>query len=138
MVCFFSPLNLNYDIFSDLNDRELLDRYLSRALNVELKDNRLSVIDESKYVLTIDYAVKMLSIHERRECGVPVIIEGETGVGKTALVEMLSKLWNHSQLLAWKKQKDSLMDLFQNCLGDVADISDNYQVSESIAISIVS
>ena len=38
----------------------------------------------------------MLSIHERRECGIPVIIEGETGVGKTALITMLSKLWNHA------------------------------------------
>ena len=40
----------------------------------------------------------MLEIHERFECGVPVIIEGETGVGKTALVEMLSILWNDSLL----------------------------------------
>ena len=38
----------------------------------------------------------MLSIHERRECGIPVIIEGETGVGKTALINMLSILWNHA------------------------------------------
>ena len=42
--------------------------------------------------------LKMLEIHERFECGVPVIIEGETGVGKTALVEMLSILWNDSLL----------------------------------------
>lgn len=41
----------------------------------------------------------MLNIHERKECGMPVIIEGETGVGKTCLVEMLSKLWNES----WKQ-----------------------------------
>ena len=41
---------------------------------------------------------KMLEIHERFECGVPVIIEGETGVGKTALVEMLSILWNDALL----------------------------------------
>ena len=29
-------------------------------------------------------------------CGVPVIIEGETGVGKTALLHMVSILWNRS------------------------------------------
>ena len=40
----------------------------------------------------------MLEIHERFECGIPVIIEGETGVGKTALVEMLSILWNDALL----------------------------------------
>ena len=88
-----------------LNDRTLLDRYLSSALDVNLeliqapdgsKQYRLSAIDNEKYVLTVDYAVKMLNIHERRMCGVPVVIEGETGVGKTALVQMLSVLWNQS------------------------------------------
>ena len=39
---------------------------------------------------------KMVNIHERRKCGIPVIIEGETGVGKTALLQMLSILWNTS------------------------------------------
>lgn len=61
-------------------------------------------MDDSKYILTPDYTVKMLNIHERCKCGVPVIIEGETGVGKTALVEMLSKLWNHSLLLEWRSR----------------------------------
>ena len=67
---------------------------------------RLPLIDESGYVLTLDYTIKMLSIHERRECQMPVIIEGETGVGKTALVEMLSKLWNYSWLYVLRKNKD--------------------------------
>ncbi len=60
------------------------------------EDQCHKLIEESQYILTHDYTMKMLNIHERRECGVPVIIEGETGVGKTALVEMLSKLWNYS------------------------------------------
>ena len=118
---------------SDLYSRELLDSYLSRALNVELEKGRLSVIDESAYVLTLDYTIKMLNIHERYECGIPVIIEGETGVGKTALVEMLSKLWNQSLLLEWKKQRGNLLDFFQKELGDMDIISDNYQVIDSVA-----
>ncbi len=69
-------------------------------------------IDDSAYVLTLDYTIKMLNIHERYECGVPVIIEGETGVGKTALIEMLSKLWNQSLLLEWKKQRDRVIEFF--------------------------
>ena len=73
-----------------------LDENLSRALNIRLNNGRLNLIDEDNYVLTLDYALKMLNIHERFKCGVPVIIEGETGVGKTKLVEMLSKLWNQS------------------------------------------
>ena len=65
----------------------------------------------------------------RYQCGVPVIIEGETGVGKTALVEMLSKLWNHSQVVLWKKQQKRLLDFMRRNLGDIdTDVSDNYQV----------
>ena len=106
----------------------MLDSCLSRALNVELQDECLKAIDDSGYVLTLDYTIKMLNIHERYECGVPVIIEGETGVGKTALIEMLSKLWNKSLLLEWEKQKDRILDLFRRRLGEMsADIA-NFEV----------
>ena len=50
---------------SELCSRELLDRYLSRALNVDLEDDQLTAINDSGYVLTLDYAIKMLNIHER-------------------------------------------------------------------------
>ena len=98
--------------------RDILDSFLSRALNVELENKRLSIVDDSAYVLTLDYTIKMLNIHERHECGIPVIIEGETGVGKTAVVEMLSKLWNQSLLQEWTKQKGRLIDFFHKKLGD--------------------
>ncbi len=52
----------------------------------------------------------MLNIHERHECGMPVIIEGETGVGKTALVEVLSKLWNSAHLNVWRKTRESVLE----------------------------
>ena len=54
-----------YFLCSDLYSRDVLDLYLSRALNIELEDNRLTLIDESNYVLTLDYTIKMLNIHER-------------------------------------------------------------------------
>ena len=115
---------------SDLYKRDLLDEFLSRALNVELDENKhLTLVNDSGYVLTLDYMIKMLNIHERHECGVPVIIEGETGVGKTALVEMLSKLWNQSLLLQWKKLRGRLIEFFQKRFwGIPTDISDNYEV----------
>ena len=56
----------------------------------------------------------MLEIHERFECGIPVIIEGETGVGKTALVEMLSILWNQSLLGDWRLLRDRVLTLLRN------------------------
>lgn len=106
---------------SELYSRDKLDSYLSRALNVPLEMNdqkklRLSAIDDSKYVLTLDFAIKMLNIHERAECGIPVIIEGETGVGKTALIEMLSKLWNFSLSRNWSLFRDRILDFIRKRL----------------------
>ena len=59
-------------------------------------DSCNEVMAEEKYVVTLDFVLKMLNINERKQCSIPVVIEGETGVGKTALVEILSKLWNLS------------------------------------------
>lgn len=113
---------------SELYSRVVLDNYLSRALSVRLnKYGRLGLIDDSGYVLTLDYAIKMLNIHERYKCGVPVIIEGETGVGKTFLLEMLSKLWNQSHLLKWNTQRKNLLEDFQKKLL-VDTKSKDYQV----------
>lgn len=59
-----------------------------------------------------------------------MIIEGETGVGKTALVEMLSKLWNQSLLNQWRRQKDQILDFMRRKLGDltVDETMDDYMV----------
>ena len=64
------------------------------------------ILMKESYVLTLDYVLKMLSINERRLCGVPVVIEGETGVGKTALIEMLSKLWNYTHTCRIQQPKE--------------------------------
>ena len=56
----------------------------------------------------------MLSVHERQQCGMPVIISGETGVGKTFLLETLSKLHNssHTQFLTeWRKKFQTFLDI---------------------------
>ena len=103
---------------SQLYTRECLDSYISRALDVPLDDKgHLSPVDDSAYILTLDLAVKMLNIHEHAECGIPVIIEGDTGVGKTALVEMLSKLWNYSLLQTWTLCRARLMESIRRKLG---------------------
>ncbi|XP_028976279.2 E3 ubiquitin-protein ligase rnf213-beta isoform X3 [Esox lucius] len=44
------------------------------------------------YELTADNVTKMLAIHMRFRCGIPVIIMGETGCGKTRLVRFLCDL----------------------------------------------
>lgn len=130
-ICY--ELNIFHLYFRDLYTREVLDGFLSQALNIQMVRNRLTAIDDFGYVLTLDYTLKMLNIHERYECGVPVIIEGETGVGKTALVDMLSELWNQSLLLEWKKEQGRIMDLFaptiQAIINQSTEISDSIQVN---------
>ena len=114
-------------IFRELCSRKRLDSYLSRALSIPLDDDGcLKIVDNSNYVLTLDFAIKMLNINERAECRVPVIIEGETGVGKTALVEMLSKLWNYSLSREWMVQRSRMMDvLIKKITGKCAHVYEN-------------
>ena len=103
----------------ELYERETLDHYLTRALNIPLtaeRDGLSRLIDESEYVLTTDYTLKMLNINECFACGVPVIIEGETGVGKTALLEMLSKLWNYGWLVQWKTTVQELASVLSELI----------------------
>uniref|UniRef100_A0A3B5AS69 RING-type E3 ubiquitin transferase n=1 Tax=Stegastes partitus TaxID=144197 RepID=A0A3B5AS69_9TELE len=47
---------------------------------------------DSTYELTADNVMKMLAIHMRFRCGIPVVIMGETGCGKTRLVRFLCTL----------------------------------------------
>ena len=45
--------------FRELLERKKLDFYLSSALGVPLKDGKLQDIDNSHYVLTLDYTIKV-------------------------------------------------------------------------------
>ncbi|XP_072501344.1 E3 ubiquitin-protein ligase RNF213 isoform X2 [Notamacropus eugenii] len=47
---------------------------------------------DETYELTIDNVLKILAIEMRFRCGIPVIIMGETGCGKTRLIKFLSDL----------------------------------------------
>ncbi|CAF4833776.1 unnamed protein product, partial [Rotaria sp. Silwood1] len=44
---------------------------------------------ESEYIITADNYIKMLLIYLRVQSGLPVLIMGETGCGKTALIQFL-------------------------------------------------
>ena len=75
---------------------------------------KLCIVD----LLFFHLSIQMLNIHERRQCGIPVIIEGETGVGKTALINMLSKLWNHALIDEWRTLKGRIVeDLYKISCG---------------------
>ena len=58
-------------------------------------------------------------------------------MGKTALVEMLSKLWNQSLLNQWRRQKDQILEFMRRKLGDltVDETMDDYMVLHCASIS---
>ena len=127
----------------------MLDNYLACALGIQ--STCLSLIDEENYILTLDYTIKMITIHERHECGVPVIIRGETGVGKTALVNMLSRLWHQSLLHRWQREKDQLLEIirqmptavqshdsYQACIQTLQNMTERKEVTEEELVAIIS
>lgn len=115
--------------YRDLHSRQHLDLCLSRAVGVDLEKGRLRLIDSSHYVLTMDYTIKMLNIHERLKCKMPVIIQGETGVGKTALLKMISDLWNQSFVLEWSKERGRLCDILKDQVKQLEISQDSKQKS---------
>jgi hypothetical protein len=98
----------------DLRRRETLDRYLSQALSIPLTQGEngnevLQCIEDQKFVLTLDFTLKLLNIHEHVSCGTPCVMEGETGVSKTALTKMYSILVNSQQMrIASESTKETL------------------------------
>ena len=116
-----------------LGNRDTLDPYLARVMGIRLQgndNNRLSLIDNEKYVLTSDFVMKMININERRLCGVPVIIEGETGVGKTELMRILSLLWK----IPYQHNMDRWKSIFHEALNDKLADEDEKYVGELFSI----
>ena len=66
---------------------------LANVMGIIKNSGKLAITDpDSSYVLTIDNLKKILAIHMRFRCNIPVIIMGETGCGKTRLVYYMCQL----------------------------------------------
>ncbi|XP_031747021.1 E3 ubiquitin-protein ligase RNF213 [Xenopus tropicalis] len=78
------PFNIDFDTLP----REEKIIILSRVLGI----NKPQDPDET-YELTMDNTLKILAVTMRFRCGIPVVIMGETGCGKTRLIKFLCKLW---------------------------------------------
>ncbi|KAF6091974.1 hypothetical protein HJG60_000149 [Phyllostomus discolor] len=77
------PFNVDFD---QLPRDKKLER-LCMALGIQW------VMDpDDTYELTTDNMLKILAIEMRFRCGIPVIVMGETGCGKTRLIKFLSDL----------------------------------------------
>ncbi len=52
------------------------------------------IMNQMKFILTENFAYKLFHIHERKLTTLPLIIEGDTGIGKTYLLKFYSLLLN--------------------------------------------
>ncbi|UJR16744.1 hypothetical protein I4U23_003644 [Adineta vaga] len=52
------------------------------------------IMNQMKFILTENFAYKLFHIHERKLTSLPLIIEGDTGIGKTYLLKFYSLLVN--------------------------------------------
>lgn len=77
------PFNVDFD---QLPRHEKLEK-LCMALGIQWPSD-----PDDTYELTTDNMLKILAIEMRFRCGIPVIIMGETGCGKTRLIKFLSDL----------------------------------------------
>ena len=65
---------------------------LAIGVNLERTNLMWNVVDLTKYVLTPDFALKLLVLNERRKVNSSVILCGGTGVGKTELLTFFSEI----------------------------------------------
>ena len=76
--------------FQKLESQEILNSVLS-FLNCKIDKSKIPII-LGNYVYTPDNFIKVVLILMRIRVKIPVILMGETGCGKTTLIEMASKL----------------------------------------------
>ena len=97
-----SQLNLEHENDSLIDYRNLThEEFLPQIKNI-LNLNTLS-IEQIKniigsYCFTRDNFIKMILILLRTRAGIPVIMMGETGCGKTSLIKILSSLLNKGKM----------------------------------------
>ena len=74
---------------------------LCRVLGADQQQGRIKF--DSTYELTQDNVMKLLAIYMRFRCNIPVVIMGETGCGKTRLIEFLCHLMARGETVENKK-----------------------------------
>uniref|UniRef100_A0A3Q3EUN5 RING-type E3 ubiquitin transferase n=1 Tax=Labrus bergylta TaxID=56723 RepID=A0A3Q3EUN5_9LABR len=76
----------------DQLDRQVKIKRISSVVGAKKGMTSREFDPDPSYELTADNVMKMLAIHMRFRCGIPVVIMGETGCGKTRLVGFLCAL----------------------------------------------
>lgn len=76
-----------------IDDTAYYGECLSWLINIKY-EQFTTAVDQMKFILTENFAYKLFHIHERKLTKLPLIIEGDTGVGKTFLLKFYSLLLN--------------------------------------------
>jgi hypothetical protein len=77
----------------DFRNRDQYIKCLSWLIDIKYNEFE-RIMHETKFILTENFAYKIFHVHERKLTKLPLIIEGETGVGKTFLLKFYSLLLN--------------------------------------------
>jgi midasin (ATPase involved in ribosome maturation) len=83
-------LQNNINVGADLNDLGVNHESILGALtDIHRTKAEAAMLMGGSYCLTGDSLMKMLAIYVRVRCGIPVILMGEAGIGKTHILSYL-------------------------------------------------
>lgn len=86
-------LNIEFKEYDKMSQKEIIDKILEICVPNESKKRQLLAQGKlNNIVFTLDNFMKLVLIYLRVRCHLPIILMGETGVGKTSLVDYLSKV----------------------------------------------
>jgi hypothetical protein len=77
----------------EYRNKDYLVECLAWLINIPY-DSFTEIMNERKFILTENFAYKLFHVHERKLTKLALIIEGDTGVGKTFLLKFYSSLLN--------------------------------------------
>ena len=75
-----------------MNNDEYIEKILEVCVDESQKEKLRKQKDLKNIVFTLDNFIKLILIYLRIRANIPIILMGETGVGKTSLVEYLCKV----------------------------------------------
>ncbi|UJR29383.1 hypothetical protein I4U23_010595 [Adineta vaga] len=77
----------------EFRGKDYYAKCLSWLIDIKYEDF-IQIMNETKFILTENFAYKLFHVHERKLTKLSLIIEGDTGVGKTFLLKFYSLLLN--------------------------------------------
>ncbi len=77
-----------------INSPSFLRQKLAEGLGLRDSSKMLHIITQLGYVLTPEFALRLLILHEKCYSNYSLVFSGDTGIGKTELLELFSALVN--------------------------------------------